>query len=239
MSNSAKEVAFRKRRRDYVLNHPKNEIRANTKIIKVKQDKFIPPEVVLTRARQTRNDKKRYEINCKRRESPNFPQPSQDIHVAIIIRLAKRKDNLCAETRKIMTEFHLNEQFDGSFVYLNDENRQKLKSISHLITWGAPSKELIRQLIHTKGHTVIDGKETPITSNKMVSEALKQFNIICLDDMVDSLSRGTENSEAVCRFLAPFHFTQTDLDLPKRPIHAGGSAGWRGEGITQFVESII
>ena len=63
MSSTEKEVAFRKRRRDYVLNKPKNAIRANTKIVHEKQDKFIRPETILARARQTKADKKKYNIN--------------------------------------------------------------------------------------------------------------------------------------------------------------------------------
>ena len=239
MSSTEREVAFRKKRRDYVLNQPKNMIQANTTIVRIKEDKFIRAETILARTRQIKADKKKFEINKKRRESANFPQPPQDMKTALVVRLVSKKENLCAETRKILSDLNLKEQFDGKFVFLNEENRDKLKSVSHLITYGSPSPELVRQLIHTQAACLKDGKEIPITSNKTISDALKEYKIICLDDIVKALNKGLESVEQISNFLAPFHFTKAELsDKPKRPIHAGGSAGWRGDEITSFVESI-
>ncbi|OHT01711.1 60S ribosomal protein L7-like 1 [Tritrichomonas foetus] len=239
MSSTEREVAFRKKRRDYTLHKPKNAIQANTTVIRVKQDKFIRAETILARTRQIKVDKKKYEVNLKRRASTNFPQPPENLNCALVVRLATKKENLCAETRKVLAEFHLNEQFDGCFVYLSAENRDKLKSVSHLITYGSPSVELVRQLIHTQASYMKDGKEVPITGNTVIRDALKEYKIICLDDIVNAINKGLESVSKVSEFLAPFHFTKTELaEKPKRPIHAGGSAGWRGEEITAFVESI-
>lgn len=239
MSSTEKEVAFRKRRRDYVLNKPKNAIRANTKIVHEKQDKFIRPETILARARQTKADKKKYNINNRRQGSTNFPLPSEELKCCLVVRLAQKKENLCSETRKILSDFQLNEQFDGRFIFLNDENRKKLKGVSHLITYGTPSAELTRQLIHTRTYTLIDGKEQPVTSNKIISDRLKDYKIICLDDISNAITKNLDSTEQICDFLAPFHFNQTDLTMPKRPVHAGGSSGWRGDEITSFIEEII
>ncbi|KAK8894895.1 ribosomal-like protein [Tritrichomonas musculus] len=239
MSSTEREVAFRKRRHDYVLNKPKNAIRANTKIVREKQDKFIRPETILARAKQIKGDKNKFNINNRRKGSTNFPLPPMELKCCLVVRLSQRKDNLCSETRKILSDFHLNEQFDGRFIFLNEENRKKLKSVSHLITYGTPSFELVRQLIHTHAHTVIDGKEEPITSNKMIADKLKGYKIICLDDISDAITKGLDSTEQVCEFLAPFHFNKTELTMPQRPIHAGGSSGWRGDEITPFIESII
>lgn len=239
MSSTEKEVAFRKRRRDYVLNKPKNAIRANTKIVREKQEKFIRPETILNRARQTKVDKKKFDINNKRPGSKNFPLPPSDINCCLVVRLAQKKDNLCSEARKILSEFQLNDQFDGRFIFLNEENRKKLKGVSHLITYGTPSVELVRVLTHTRSHTVIDGKEEPVTSNKMIRDKLGQYKIICLDDISNAITKNLDSTEQICDYLAPFHFNKVDLTMPKRPVHAGGNSGWRGDEITSFVEQII
>ena len=159
---------------------------------------------------------------------------------ALVIRLIETKANICPESNKILSELKLNEKFDGCFVLLNEANRQKLKSINHLIAYGSPSQELVRQLIHTRASTIVDGKEVHITSNKMIADALSDKKIICLDDMAFAFNKGDEDKiEPITSFLSPFHFNKTELKDIKLPLYAGGPSGWRGDEITQFVEKII
>ena len=239
MASTEKEVAFRKRRRDYAIHKPKNAIRAGTEVIRVKQDRFVRPETLLARARQTKADERKFRINAKRKESANFPQPPESAKSALVIRVAPKKDNLCAASSSILNEFKLNEQFDGCFVQLSEENRQKLKSISHLITYGTPAPETVRQLILTKAQTVKDGVEVLVTSNKTVGDALGDIGIEGLTDIVYAINKGSTTIAAITKFLAPFHFNKSELKDPKQPIHAGGASGWRGEAITEFVDQIL
>ena len=239
MSSTEKEVAFRKRRRDYAIHKPKNRIRAGTEVIRVKQDRFLRPETLLARSRKTKADKRKLEINAKRKESANFPQPPEDVKSALVIRVAPKGDNLCPASAEILKEFKLNEQFDGCFVQLTEENRQKLKSIAHLITYGNPVPETVRQLILTKAQTVKDGVEVLITANKVVGDALGELGIEGLSDIVYAINKGADTIAAITNFLAPFHFNKSDLKDPKQPVHAGGQSGWRGEAITEFVDKIL
>ena len=239
MTSTEREVAFRKRRHDYAIHKPKNAIRAGTEVIRVKQDRFLRPETLLARSRKTRADKRRFQINSKRKESANFPQPPEDVKSALVIRVAPKGDNLCPEAMEILKEFKLEEQFDGCFVQLSEENRQKLKSVAHLITYGNPVPETVRQLILTKAQTAKDGVEVLITSNKTVSDALGELGIEGLTDIVYAINKGTDTISAITKFLAPFHFSKSEIKDPKQPVHAGGASGWRGESITEFVEQIL
>ena len=94
-------------------------------------------------------------------------------------------------------------------------------------------------MVHSHAFTIIDGKEQPVTSNKVIAEKLRPYKIICLDDISNAITKNLDSTEQVCDFLATIHFNKTDLTMPKRPVHAGGQSGWRGDEITAFVEQII
>jgi large subunit ribosomal protein L7e len=232
MNPSEKEVAFRKKKRDYAIVKPKNAIQAGTKVIKVKGEKFIRPETLLARARRAKVDKRKLDTNRKRKASHNFPQPEADVKSALVVRLTPKDGNLCADSAAILAEFKLVEKLDGCFVQLTDENREKLRAISHLIFYGVPTPELIRQLVHTKAHTVQDGKEVLITSNKVVTDSLGQIGVEGLSDIAHAISKGEDTIEAIAAFLAPFHFMK---DFKERM-----QSGWLStDVVSAFVEKIL
>ncbi|EAY16568.1 ribosomal protein, putative [Trichomonas vaginalis G3] len=238
MAGTEREVAFRKQRRDYTKRTKKNHIREGTKITVKKQERFIRPESLVSKNRQLQTDKKKFLANTKRPVSKNFPQPSEEDKIALVVRVTPKKEYLCKEVRTILTEYRLNDQFDGVFVALTQENRQKLKSIAHTIVYGVPTVEFIRQLIHTRAFTVKDNNEIAINSNKLVSEALSDKGLECLDDMVHSISSADDNATAVAAFLAPFHFNKIDVSKPRLLASQGGISGWTAD-IQDFISKII
>lgn len=239
MDRSQKEVQLRKRRRDYAVDKPKNAIRAGTTVVKVMQQKVERPERILAKKQMSASDKRKFEINSKRKESANFPQPPETAKSALVVRLTPKSEPLYFKCRDIFTEFNLLDQFEARFIALTEENRQKLKSISHIITYGTPTPELTRKLVHTHLHTEVDGKRVPVTSNKVVKQALSGSGFVCIDDLSHALLTG-ENVEPACSFIAPFHFVKKDLnEKSKQNVKVGGESGWRGAEITSFVESII
>ena len=239
MVGSEKEVAFRKRRRDYSVKGRRNPIRDST-IVTVKRDApFIRPESLVAKKRQITADKKKVEINSKRKASVNFPLPEENDKFALVLRVVPKKDYICPESHTILTELRLNEQFDGCFVLLTPEMKQKLQKISHLVIYGIPTLELIRQLIHTKAFITKDGVEVALTSNKAVSDALSDKGVECLDDIVHSLSNVEPSFEDVSKFLSPFHFNKIGVEKPRMLASAGGISGWNRDGISEYIQKIL
>ena len=239
MAGTEKEVAFRKRRRDYTLAGRKNPIRDSTIITVKKQKAFLRPESLVAKRIQIKADKKKFDINSKRKPGPNFPLPTEDDKFVLVVRLVSKKDYICSESYKILTELKLTQQFDGCFLLLTTENKEKLRKISHLIMYGIPTLELIRQLIHTRAFTIKDGVEVTVSSNKQVSDALSQFGIECLDDIVHTISNSNEGFTEIIQFLAPFHFNKTNIEKPRMLASAGGISGFNRDGITEFIQNIL
>jgi len=238
MAGTEKEIAFRKRRRDYALKPRRNYIRDRTTITVKKQKRFYRPENLVARSMQTQIDKKKYETNLKRPPSKNFPQPTKEDKFALVVRIVPKKEFICKEARTILSEFRLYDQFDGVFVSLTDENRKKLKGVSHLIVFGVPTQEYIRQLLHTRAYYMEDGKEMPLTSNKVVSDALSDKGIECVDDMVHAITTSSDALEEVAAFLAPFHFHKIEVPKTRLLASQGGISGWTKD-IKGFLEQII
>lgn len=238
MAGTEREVAFRKQRRDYTKRQKKNHIRDGTKTIVKKQEKFIRPESLVSQSRQLQVDKKKFIANTKRPVSKNFPQPSEEDKIALVVRVTPKKEYLCKEVRTILSELRLNDQFDGVFAILTQEMRQKLKSIAHTIVYGVPTNEFIRQLIHTRAFTVKGDAEIAVTSNKLVSDALADKGLECLDDMVHSLTSADDSAADVATFLAPFHFNKVDVSKPRLLASQGGISGWTND-IQDFLSKII
>jgi large subunit ribosomal protein L7e len=239
MTASEKEVAFRKRRRDYVVRRPKSSVAAGTTVIRIPQPRFLRPEKILADAHSVKADKRRFAINAKRNPSANFPQPPDSVKVALVVRVSPKKNFVSPDSQAILTEFRLTEQFDGCFVLLTDDNRLKLRCISHLIAYGNPAPETVRQLIHTRAQMVVDGTEVPITANKVVQDRLGQFGIEGLSDIVYAINDGDEHVGDIGAVLAPFHFRSIEIKEPRKPVCDGGVAGWRGEEISSFIEAIL
>ena len=75
MGGTEKEVSLRKRRHDYTISKGRNPIREGTTITVIKQKRFYRAETILAKTRQIKADKRKFDINSKRKESNNFPLP--------------------------------------------------------------------------------------------------------------------------------------------------------------------
>jgi hypothetical protein len=79
---------------------------------KDEQPRFYPAETILASAQPIKADKSKFDINTKRKASPNFLQPPDDLHFAFVIRLVCATNGLCPQTRAALTGIRLVQQFD-------------------------------------------------------------------------------------------------------------------------------
>lgn len=238
MGGTEKEVAFRKKRRDYSKN-AKQDFNKEHTVIKVEREKRIKTPLQIDRkSKQIHIDKKKFETNSKRKESENFKLPTPDDKVALVIRFAGSYEFLCSDVQKLLSGFRLKKQFDAVFVPLTDENKQKLKSISHTIAYGVAPRDIVRNLITTRAHTIKDGSEVVVSSNKIVSDSFGGIGLECLDDIVDSIVNADEILPKICRWLCPFHLNTMEIKKTRALQSNGGKSGWYTD-IREIVNNII
>ncbi len=102
-----------------------------------------------------------------------------------------------------MNKLKLYQQYMGVFVKVTPQTTSMLREIMPYITYGyelayflhtiipfgrVPSRDMISTLIYKRGHMRKDAKVTPISSNQVVEDTLGSQGLICIEDLVHSLS---------------------------------------------------
>ena len=62
-----------------------------------------------------------------------------------------------------------------------------LEVISPYVTYGYPSVSTIRHLLYKRGYVRVNKQRIPLSSNEIVSDSLKQYNLLCIEDLVHEL----------------------------------------------------
>lgn len=79
-----------------------------------------------------------------------------------------------------------------------------LQIISPYVSFGYPSLSTIRNLIYKRGYARVNGQRVRITSNDIIEDHLKKFNIICVEDLIHEIYTVGDHFKEVNSFLWPF-----------------------------------
>ncbi|KAI7906709.1 ribosomal protein L30, ferredoxin-like fold domain-containing protein [Cokeromyces recurvatus] len=126
-----------------------------------------------------------------------------DGKLLFVIRM-KTESSIHPRIRKILSQVGLLKMNTGVFVVCNDATVKDLQKIEPYVTYGSPSLKTVRDLIMKRGATRINGVRTPLSDNAMIEEALGEYGIICLEDIIHEILEHGEHFEAVSKFLTPF-----------------------------------
>ncbi|RCH78123.1 hypothetical protein CU098_006322, partial [Rhizopus stolonifer] len=135
----------------------------------------------------------------------------------------KTQNAIHPQIKKVLTKLRLLKLNSGVFVVCDDSTIKDLQKIEPLVTYGAPSLKTVRDLIMKRGATMIKGVRTPLSDNMMIEEALGQYGVICLEDIVHEIVELGEHFNEVSKFLIPF-----ELNNPVK--------GWRQKKLKEITE---
>jgi len=169
----------------------------------------------------------RNEIRLKRvaRSTGSFYVPEEP-KLAIVIRL-RGINGVSPKVRKILKLLRLRQLHNAVFVKLTKPMLQMLHLIEPYIAYGYPNLKTIRELIYKRGHGKVNGQRMPFTSNQVISDNLKQFNILCVEDIIHEVVTVGPNFKKVNNFLWPFKLNSPRGGFVKKLNHIteGGDAG--------------
>lgn len=95
----------------------------------------------------------------------------------------------------------------------NPESLALLKLIDPYVTYGYPTIQTLRDLIFKHGFLKINGKKTPINSNKLIEDNLGEYGCICMEDVVHELFTVSKNFKQVRSLLLPFSVSESFSNL--------------------------
>jgi 60S ribosomal protein uL30 len=157
---------------------------------------------------------------------------------AVQIRSAK---NCTPEFRRILKIFRLHQLQTGVFLKLDARTAGMLREVAPLVAFGEPSKKSVEELIRKRGFGKVDKKRLPIGDNQMVEEALGQYGIICIEDLVDEIYNVGPNFKACSSFIWPFKLSKQSDGYVKKMLDLNdvGPNGHRGKSINKLIQHCI
>lgn len=116
-----------------------------------------------------------------------------------------------------------------------------LRLVEPYVTWGYPSLKTIRDLVYKRGYGKVNVQRVALTDNEIIEEALGEYGIICIEDIIHEIYTCGPHFKEVTNFLWPFKLNAPRGGMNKKRTHfnEGGAAGNREELINQFVKQVI
>lgn len=132
----------------------------------------------------------------------------------------------------------------GVFLKYNERTRKQLHLVEPWVTYGIPSKSIISDLIHRRGHGKIDGKRVPLSDNIVIENELGKKTdgeVICVEDIVEELYSAGRQFQKVTQFLWTFQLASVRSKFQKQKLNFkdGGDYGDRGEEMDDFIRQVL
>lgn len=127
------------------------------------------------------------------------------------------------------------------FIRVNESTQKMLQIISPYIAFGYPSLTTVRNLIYKRGYCRINGQRVRLSSNEIIEENLKKFNIICMEDLIHEIFTIGTYFKEVNSFLWPFKLNAPTGGFRnvKLYFNEGGDLGNCEEYINQLVGRML
>ncbi|GAA5842540.1 hypothetical protein JCM3766R1_002622 [Sporobolomyces carnicolor] len=198
-------------------------------------------QVIFKRAEQYVNDYKkqeREEIRLKRQAKANgdFYVPAQP-KVYFVMRI-KGINNIAPKPRKILQLLRLLQINNGVFVKVTKATSEMLLRVEPYITYGEPNLKTIRELIYKRGYGKVNKQRIPLTDNQIIENALGQYGILSIEDVISEIHKGGAHFKQVSNFLWPFKLSNPLGGSRPRKIKTfieGGETGKREHFINDLV----
>lgn len=185
--------------------------------------------------------KERDEIRLARqaKSKGNFYIPAEP-KLAFVVRI-KGINGVAPKPRKVLQLLRLRQINNGVFVRLNQATVNMLRIAEPYITWGYPTLSTIRELVYKRGFGRVNGSRVPLTSNDIIENRLKKYDIICMEDLIHEIYTVGPHFKQANNFLWHFKLNNPRHGWRKKTTHyvEGGDAGNRENKINHLLRKMI
>lgn len=234
------EVILKKRRtnEDWAIRR-KQQLEERSK--RSKHDNFVikKPEQFVREFRDKELDlvqmKKRGSRVSQRKRAFEIPESK----LLFVIRI-QGKNDMHPKTRQLLYSLGLRHIFSGVFVKANERVIKLLHKLEPYITYGYPNFKSVSELIYKKGLAKIKKERVPLTDNNAIEQAMGQYGIICIEDIVNEVANVGKHFMEVTRFMYPFKLNKPEKALQgkKKRYSDGGDTGNRGAEINELISKM-
>lgn len=175
----------------------------------------------------------------KARAENSFFVPAE-AKVALVVRI-RGINHLPPQVRKILQLFRLRQLHNATFVRINRATLNMLKRVEPYVTFGYPTRKTISDLIYKRGFGKVNKQRIPLTTNEIIANALRQYNIICVEDLINEIYTCGPHFKEANNFLWSFKLASPKggFNNKRHPFQQGGDWGNREEAINQLVRRML
>merc|ERR1712194_564995 len=123
--------------------------------------------------------------------------------VALVIRI-KGINKLAPKPKKVLQLFRLRQLHNGVFIKLNKATWNMIRMIEPHVTFGYPSRHMIKNLIYKRGAGKVNRCRIPLTDNSIIAGELGKHGINCIEDLVHEITTCGPKFKEANNFLWPF-----------------------------------
>jgi large subunit ribosomal protein L7e len=160
-----------------------------------------------------------------------------DEGVILVVRIHVSVD-AANPVKKALHSLRLDKRYSAVFVSLNPTTKKLVQIAEPFIMFGKATEDLIRKLVTKRAKIVKNGVEVELKDNSVVEEALEQYGILCIEDLIFELCNDGQHFEQASKFLAPFKLNLPAQKFKKSAFAKGGDFGFRTD-INEVVTSMI
>lgn len=181
--------------------------------IKLSTKKFIPAQTILKHALRARDQGRVFhkigeKVDGRKRLSnhDNFVRYLKESFPLLIVR-AKGKQ-IPTEVAAAFRSLGLEKLYSARLLIPTLKNHKLIKQLTPFSIVGHPDRKQIEELIRTRGALFNPESKTKrfISGNLMLEQHLGQWNILCIEDLVDTIVERRDHAEEALKRLAPFDF---------------------------------
>ena len=230
-------LKHRRRREELRKTRLQSAIKKKSTYIKKRKEIFKRAEQYVKEYRQKERDDIRLARQARNRGNYYIPAEAK---LAFVIRI-RGINRVAPKVRKVLQLFRLRQINNGVFVRLNKATLNMLRICEPYITWGYPNLKSVRELIYKRGYAKINAQRIAITSNDIIEQKLKKYNIICTEDLIHEIFTVGSNFKYASNFLWPFKLNTPTGGWRKKTNHyvEGGDFGNREDKINELLRRMV
>jgi len=160
--------------------------------------------------------------------------------VAFVIRI-KGINKLAPKPKKILQLFRLRQLHNGVFIKLNKATWNMIRMIEPHVTFGYPSRHMIKNLIYKRGAGKVNRCRIPLTDNSIIAGELGKHGIECIEDLVHEITTCGPKFKEANNFLWPFKLSSPlgGFEIKRHSFAQGyGAYGNREELINNLIKKM-
>ena len=180
-------------------------------------------------------------VNQKREAKANssfFVEEQPKFYLVVRIKGIRK---VAPKERKMLQLFRLRQIGNAVFLKHNKATMNMLRRIEPWVTYGRPTRRVVKNLVYKRGYAKINKQRIPITSNQIVETGLGKLGIRCCEDLINEIHNFGENFKAAANFLWPFKLNapKGGLKIKRQPYLNGGSHGPRENYINELMDRML